>query len=140
MLWRSALVVCAAAMMAALSAPAHADAARCEETNFRIYFEHGSAALDQTAIEALDLAERNVAGCSYAALHVSLDRASPVARQRAAAIRTAAHGRAWNVVRVDRRGIQQVSFDGGGPEFAEVSMTPRVLQPASIDEANGAGV
>lgn len=139
MLMRSALIVCAAAMMAALSAPAHADATRCEETNFRVYFQHGSATLDQTALEAMDLAERNVGGCSYAALHVSLDRSSPYARQRASAIRTAAHGRAWNVVRVDARGVQRASFDAGGPEFAEVTMTPRALQP-STDNPNDAGV
>src|SRR5690348_16183826 len=127
MLMRTTLVVCAATLVAALSAPASADPARCEETNFRVYFEHGSASLDQTALEAMNLAERNVAGCSYAALHVSLDRSNPYAEARAASIRAAARGRTWNAVRIDQYGVQQASFDAGSPEFAQVTMTTHPL-------------
>jgi hypothetical protein len=119
---RSAMFVCAAAFVA-VAQPAFADDAnqRCAAQSFRIYFQHGSATLDDTAMQMLDAAERSVADCDYAELHVAVDASSPQARARANAIRAAADGRAWNEVRVSQNSaIRDVSF---GPEFAEVQMT-----------------
>ena len=140
MLIRSAIAACAVALFAAAAAaPANAQAPqRCEETSFRIYFAHGSASLDQTSLQAMALAERNVAGCSYRALRVSLDGSSPYASRRATAIRTAARSGNWDAVRVERSGMQQAAYSAG-PEFAEVTMTPNALPP-SRNTDNGAGV
>lgn len=121
MFLRTAIV---AAALAATAAPVFAEPAqdaRCEATSFRVYFGHNSAALDQTTREMLDVAERNMAGCEYAELRVSVDANSAYAQQRANAIRAAANDRSWDAVRVEpRSGAQRASF---GPEYAEVTMT-----------------
>ena len=122
MFLRTALV---AAALVATAAPVFAEpaqSARCEATSFRVYFGHDSAALDQATREMLDVAERNMAGCAYAELRMSVDASSAYAQQRANAIRTAANDRDWDAVRVEPRGgTQRASF--GGPEYAEVTMT-----------------
>lgn len=123
MFLRSAILACAATF--AVAAPVQADApARCEPTNFRVYFGHGSATLDATTIEILDAAERNVAGCSYAELRVALDASSPEALARGNAIAAAAADRAWDAVRLESRPQTQSMLQGDAPEYAEVVMTP----------------
>ncbi len=121
MFLRTAIV---AAALAAVAAPVFAEpanTARCEATSFRVYFGHTSASLDQATRDVLDAAERNVAGCDYAELRISVDANSAYAQQRANAIRAAANDRSWDAVRIEPRGgAQRASF---GPEYAEVTMT-----------------
>ena len=72
-------------------------------------------------------AERNVAECEYAELHVAVDASNPRAAARGRAILAATRARAWNVRAVEAMPMaRDVSF-GGSPEFAEVLMTPRVV-------------
>lgn len=126
MLVRSSILACAAAMVFAGGA-AMADTAQdtqCDAATFRVYFQHGSAALDDTALQMLDAAERQLASCSYGELHVIVDGASALANARAEAIRAAANGRAWDSVNVRAAMHQDVS---AGPEYAEVTISPRVL-------------
>ena len=104
-----------------------ASALRCEPTNFRIYFQHGSAALDDTARQLLGAAERHVGACHYSELHVMLDPANGRAAECGQAIRAAANGRAWNVVRIERRPALDRAAYRAGPDFAEVTMTPNRL-------------
>jgi hypothetical protein len=134
MLIRSALLACAAAFIAS-PALAQAPAAQCGEANVRVYFQHGSAALDEMALETLAAAERMVAECDYAELRVSLDASHPLAHARADAIRAAADARAWNAVHVEAVTMQNIN---AGPEFAEVLVTPRVLpvNTAPVGAAN----
>lgn len=126
---RFVMLSAAAALMVSAAAMAQArdGAARCEQTSFRIYFQHGSAALDSSARDVLAAAERDVGGCGYAELHVLVDPASGQAAARGQAIRAAANARAWNVVRVERLPALRQAVYGGGPYFAEVTMTPNVL-------------
>ena len=125
MFLRSAMLACAAAAIVSTAAFAQTAApARCEEASFRIYFTQGSATLDATAMEMLDAAERTIAGCAYSELHVTVDGANAAAR--GAAIRTALNDRAWNVVRIEPRGMRLASLHGG-PDYAEVLMTPRAV-------------
>ncbi len=119
---RSIMFACAAAAIASTAAYAQTSPARCEETSFRIYFTEGSATLDAVAVEVIAAAERNVAGCAYSELHVSVDGANAAAR--GAAIRAALNDRAWNVVRIEPRGMRLAST---GPDYADVLMTPRVV-------------
>ena len=109
-----------------------ASALRCEQTSVRIYFQHGSAALDDTARQLLGAAARNVGACHYTELHVMLDPANGRAAERGQAIRAAADGRAWNVVRIERRAALRRAAYSAGPEFAEVMMTPNHM-PARND-------
>lgn len=121
---RTALAACAAAMFVAAPSFAEAPAASaCAETNFRIYFSHGSAALDPESAQMLDIASRSVAECPYAELRVAVDAASPQSLARANAIRAAAHERNWDAVRVVRLRTPQYASQGG-PEYAEVVMSP----------------
>jgi hypothetical protein len=126
---RFVMLSCAAAMIVAAvaSAEAREGAARCEQTSFRIYFQHDSAALDDAAWQVLSVAERDVGGCGYAELHVMVDPASARAAERGQAIRAAANGRAWNVVRLERLPALRRAVFGAGPDYAEVTMTPNVL-------------
>ena len=127
---RSVLISCTTAMIALAAGAAIAQARqaesalRCEQTNLRIYFQHGSAALDGTATQLLAAAERNVGACAYTELHVMVDPASGRAAERGQAIRAAANGRAWNVVRIERRSALHRAAYRAGPDFAEVTMTP----------------
>jgi hypothetical protein len=142
MVLRSALFACAAAMIAASATPAFAEtpAARCEDTSFRIYFSHGAASLDETAMQMLSAAERNVAGCAYAELHVTLDASSPRAHARGEAIMAAASGRAWDAVRIEpRSGLQRAAYDAA-PDYAEVTMSPNATSAAPIARTTDAGV
>lgn len=125
------LVMLSAAAVMIVSAGAMAQprdgASRCEQTSFRIYFQHDSAALDDAARQVLSVAQRDVGACRYAELHVMVDPASGRAAERARVIRAAANGRAWNVVRLERRqALHQAAFSAG-PDFAEVMMTPNVM-------------
>ncbi|MGD9968143.1 MAG: hypothetical protein AB7T59_16610 [Hyphomonadaceae bacterium] len=124
----------------ALAGPAVAQTgatdARCSTTTFRIYFSHGSTVLDDAALAMLDAAARNVAGCAYSELHVSASGAHAAART--AAIRAALDDRAWDVVRVTPSGMRQVSQ--GGPEYAEVLMTPYASPGAPVMAEREAGV
>ncbi len=100
-------------------------APRCTDTNFRVYFHGEFTALDADALRTLELAERNVADCAYAELRVRVD--GPRAYRRGQAVLAAADSRAWDVARVEQRArVQDVSLSGG-PEFAEVVMSPERL-------------
>lgn len=131
-----AVLACALAV-AAIAAPAFAvgpqDAAnaaapgaRCEETTFRIYFRE-DASLDPMAREILQMAENNMAECAYRELHVAVDARNPLARQRAAAIMSATSTQTWNVARIEPRATSAA----GGPDYAEVMMTPRAMGAAA---------
>lgn len=139
--WRNAVFASAAALIASLSAPAQADAtarsSRCEEMNFRVYFDRDSARLSPAALETLHTAQRNVQGCSYAELHV-LAESGRLQSQRGRAIVAAMHGRAWNVVRVERQQFAQTAY--GGPEFVEVLTTPNHVPARSPLNDQEAGV
>ena len=139
---RFVMLSCAAALIVSGAAMAQTrdSAARCEQTNFRIYFQHGSAVLDDTAQQVLATAERNVGGCGYAELHVMVDPASGQAAERSQAIRAAANARAWNVVRVERLPALRQAVYGGGPDYAEVTMTPNVLPATNELVAPDVGV
>jgi len=129
------------AAMAAASTAALADppAAPCGETSFRIYFAAESAALDATALEMITAAERSVATCRYAELHVAVDAANGIGAQRGAAILAALDGRAWDVAQVEPRNLRRVS--SGGPAYAEVLITPRVMpRTQTLTAAREAGV
>ena len=127
MFLRSVTFACVAAMMS-MAAPAIAEtsnsapAARCEDTAFRVYFNHSSAALNPFALQTLNMAARNLEGCSYAELHVTVDPASRYAAQRGQAILAALNTRAWNVARIEPLTASRVAY-GDGPEFAYVMMT-----------------
>ena len=88
MLVRSVLLSCAL-LVAGAAAPAMADEAngQCQATSFRVYFQHGSAALDETGVQMLNVAERAVAACDYAELHVSVDASHPLAVARGQAMK-----------------------------------------------------
>lgn len=126
---RTALAACAAAMFAAAPSFAEAPAApACAETSFRIYFTHGSTALDPASAEMLDVASRAVAECPYAELRVGIDAANPQSLARANAIAAAASEREWDAVRIVRRQAPQyASHESGAPEFAEVVMSPNAI-------------
>ena len=91
---RFVMLACAATALVSVAAlaEARAPASRCEQTNFHIYFQHGSAVLDDSARDLLAAAERDVSGCTYAELHVMLDPSSGPAFARGQAIRAAANG------------------------------------------------
>lgn len=133
-MFRTALIACASMSIAAFAAPALAETSAqdgaCEATSFRVYFREGSAELDSTARQMMDVAERQIAACSYAELRVTVDASSPVAAERAQAIAAAAAGRSWDATRIEPRmmSTQRASY---GPEYAEVVMTPH----ASTHEA-----
>ena len=126
---RVVVLSCVAAMMLSGTATAEArdGAARCEQTSFRVYFQHDSATLDDAARQLLAAAQRDVGACLYAELHVMIDPASGRAAERAHAIRAAASARAWNVVRLERLPALRRAVFGAGPDYAEVTMTPSVL-------------
>lgn len=126
---RVVTLACAATALVSVAAFAEARTAtpRCEQTDFRIYFQHGSAVLDDSARDLLAAAERDVSGCNYAELHVMLDPASGPAFARGQAIRAAANGRSWNVVRLERRPAMQRAAFESGPDYAEVTVTPNVM-------------
>jgi hypothetical protein len=133
MLLRSALLACATAMIVAPTVNAEAPA-RCEETAFRVYFAHGSAALDSMTNEMLQAAARNVADCEYSELRVSVS--GPQAAQRGRAIAAAAGD--WDAVRIDQRTTHQVGY---GPEYAEVTMSPnRAANLPTLQTETDAGV
>lgn len=116
MFLRSAALACATAMLVAPSVNAEAPA-RCEETAFRIYFQHDLASLDSVTNEMLQAAARNVADCDYAELRVTVS--GPQAAQRGRAIAAAAGD--WDAVRIEQGNMHQVGY---GPEYAEVTMSP----------------
>ena len=120
---RLALFGCAAAA-AAIASPVSADApARCDTTNLRVYFSPGATTLDDTALEALNVAQANMAECTYAELRVRLDPATPDAQARGQAVLAATGGR-WNV-----RALEALSgaTSEPAPDYAEVVMSPTRL-------------
>lgn len=136
-MFRAALLACAVVAMAAAAQPVAADtpqneqtSAQCEEMNLRVYFAHGSAALDPMGREMLQVAERHVAACPYAEMHVRVDVSEPYAQARGQAIMAAAHERTWNVAHIEPQGGMRAASLSSGPDFAEVLMTPRVMPPA----------
>lgn len=139
MLLRSALCAAATAI-ACVSAPALADtnAARCEETSFRIYFSEDSAALDAMTADMLRAAARSVADCEYRELRVALDASSPYAAQRSAAIGALA-GAEWDSTHIEAR---RSARDNAGPDYAEVLMTPTpsTTPPQPLPNPAGIGI
>lgn len=137
-MFRTVLAVCVAAA-ALTTVPAMAEApARCEATSFRVYFGQGQTALDETTMQMLELAERNMADCDYTELHVVMDGANPQARARGAAILAALDEEAWDVARVEQRApAQRISQ---APEYAEVVMSPTPLRVGEPLRDPNAGV
>lgn len=79
-LFASAALACVFGVPMALASKAAADAApRCEATNLRVYFSHGSATLDSFARQTLAAAQHNMSDCDYAEAHVAVDAGSEVA-------------------------------------------------------------
>lgn len=138
-MFRSA-VFASVAMIASLASPALAqtDAGApdvCAATSFRIYFEHGSDALTPMAMETLNAAARNVAGCDYAELHVAAQ--SGAHARRGDAVLAALNGRSWDVARVEPWAMTHVTYSSA-PEFVEVSMTPyRMAVPVEPTTTTG---
>ena len=129
-MFRIVLAACVATSALTI-APAMAEApARCEATSFRVYFGQGQTTLDETTMQMLALAERNMADCDYTELHVVMDGANPQARARGEAIMAALDEEAWDVARIEQRApTQRVSY---APDFAEIVMSPtpvRVGEP-----------
>jgi hypothetical protein len=126
MLLRTAAAAFAGAMFVAApsfaDAPTHA-APNCAETSFRVYFAPGSAALDPTTSEMLDVAVRSIAACPYAELRIAVDASSPHAVRRGQAIAAAVRERDWDQVRIEPRGAQR-ALHSAGPDYAEVVMSP----------------
>lgn len=140
-MFRSFGVVCAAVLSSVAVAQAETIAAPgCAETTFRVYFQHDSAALDPSVDQMLDVASRGVAQCEYAELRVTVDTSSPLAQARANAIEAAADGRAWDAVRVEPRTVHRAT--SGGPDYAEVTMTPEAstTAPRPLPERADTGV
>jgi hypothetical protein len=140
-MFRSFATVCAAVLSTVAVVQAETPAAPgCAETTFRVYFQHDSAALDPAVAQMLDVASRGVAQCEYAELRVTVDASSPYAADRAEAIEAAAEGRAWDAVRVEPRMSHRAS--SGGPEYAEVTMSPNASTdaPRQMPERTDAGV
>lgn len=137
-MFRTALAACVAAAAMTI-APAMAQTpARCEATSFRVYFGQGQTALDETTMQMLELAERNMADCDYTELHVVMDGANPQARARGAAILAALDEEAWDVARVEQRApAQRISQ---APEYAEVVMSPTPLRVGEPLRDPNAGV
>lgn len=136
MFWRTAALACAAATMAAPAQAGAAQSTRCEEMNFRVYFDADSAQLNGAALDTLRAAQRHVQGCSYAELHVRADPGT-LSAQRGRAIVAAMNSRTWNVSRVEHRPLSRDA--GFGPDFVQVLMTPNHV-PATPSLDQGAGV
>lgn len=137
-MFRTAAVACITALMASVALPAAAEApaqATCEQTNFRVYFDHGSTSLNDMAIETITAATRTMEGCAYAELHVNVDTSSPYAARRGQAVLAAANGHEWDVARVEPRMVMPVTYSSG-PDFVDVVMTPNVM-PVSPNAATG---
>ena len=129
---RVAVLACASVMaMSAAALAQPAAQAPCEDMNFRIYFDHGSAQLNPLATQTLAAAERNVAGCGYAEMRVRLAAPGTLEAARGHAILAATRGRAWNVARAEVVSPTQRASYGAGPEFAEVVMAGHAL-PARV--------
>jgi hypothetical protein len=137
-MFRTALAACVAAA-AMTTAPAMAETpARCEATSVRVYFGQGQTTLDDTTLQMLEIAERNMADCDYTELHVVMDGAHPQARARGAAILAALDEEAWDVARVEQRApTQRISQ---APDFAEVVMSPTPLNMGAPLRDPNAGV
>lgn len=137
---RSALFACAA-ICATATAFAEAPAQTpCDQMSFRVYFSHGSAALDPSTRQMLRVAERNMAQCDYAAIRVAVDPSSSLSRQRGRAILAAANDRHWNDSRIEARSMMQRASANNGPEYAQVTMAPRPLPVGQPLPATEAGV
>lgn len=136
-----AAVACVTALMASAALPAAAEApaqATCEQTNFRVYFDHGSASLNDMALETINAATHNMEGCIYAELHVRVDASSPYASRRGQAVLAAANGHEWNVAAVEPRMVMPASFSSA-PDFVDVVMTPNATPAAPTGSAPNIG-
>lgn len=132
MFLRTAIAACAVATLAAAPSFAEAPAApTCAETSFRVYFPHGASTLDSTTSQMLDVAARGVAECPYSELRVAVDTSSPLARARADAIANATDLRGWDAVRIVPRSMAQQASHEGGPEYAEVVISPHATAPTA---------
>lgn len=112
--------------------------ARCEAISFRVYFGQGQTTLDDTTMQMLDIAERNMADCDYTELRVVMDGANPQSRARGAAILAALDEEAWDVARVEQ--IAPTQRISQAPEFAQVVMSPTPLNVGEPLRDPNAGV
>lgn len=128
MVLRSAAFASTVALMTLFAAPAGAETTRCEATSMRVYFAQASSQLSPAALETLDIAARNVAGCDYAELRVAIDASSPQAQGRAEAIRAAAYERNWDAVRFAP--VLRAAAPAS-PDYAEVTLTPEAAPTMS---------
>jgi len=136
MFMRSAFFACAA--LAAIAAPALAQEApaRCEEASFRVYFQQNSASLDSATRELLDVASRNMEGCSYSEIRVALDPSDSLSMQRGRAIAAALDEQSFDATHLTPRSmLQRASL---GPDYAEVTLSPTPSSPEELRQ--GAGV
>lgn len=122
-LFAAAAVACVFGVPLALSSAASADTARCEATNLRVYFSHGSAALNATGRETLAAAQRNMTDCDYAAVRVAVDPASSLSAARGRAVLAALNGRQWNETRVAPRSLTQPASMSSSPEYVQVALS-----------------
>jgi len=128
------------AALAAATAPAFAQngVGRCDETSFRVYFQQGSASLDQATQEVLDAAARNVEGCDYSEIRITVDARNNLSAQRGRAIAAALDEDAFDATHiVARSGAQRVSY---GPDYAQVTLSPTRTQPEQLNQDREAGV
>lgn len=137
-MFRTALAACVAAA-AMTTAPAMAETpARCEAISVRVYFGQGQTTLDETTMQMLEIAERNMADCEYTELRVVMDGANPQSRGRGAAILAALDEEAWDVARVEQ--IAPTQRISQAPEFAQVVMSPTPLRTGEPLRDPNAGV
>lgn len=136
---RSALFACAAAFAAfTQTAEAEDASARCEAMTMRVYFSPGSATLDREARDMMATAERNMADCAHAELHVATD-GTVLSHARARAVLAQADTRIWDVARVET-GAMPVAYSAG-PAFVTMTMTPEHSPTLPVVRSRGdAGV
>ncbi|WP_395645982.1 hypothetical protein [Terricaulis sp.] len=126
-LFAAAALACVFGVPAALATAASADTAQCAPSNVRVYFSHGSSALDATARDVLAAAQRNMAGCEYAAVRISVDASSSLSAARGEAVRTALSGREWNQAQIAARSYNRPASMSSSPEFVQVAMSDERL-------------
>lgn len=127
-LFASAALACIFGVPMALASKAAADSVpRCEATNLRVYFSHGSTTLDQFARQTLTAAQRNMTDCDYATVQVSVDSASSLSEARGRAVLAALNGRDWEETRVSPRSFTQPVSLNSSPEYVQVAMSTEPL-------------
>lgn len=136
MLIRSTIIatlLAGAAMSGAFAQPTETSSAPApcgDALNMRVYFSSGSSTLDPIATEMLRTAERQMAECDYAELHVMVAPSS-LARARGQAILARANDDVWDVAQVHRTQMTQRAAVTAAPDYVDVAMTTYELD---VDE------